>query len=160
MNSKTKIFFSYSFIFIIVFFLDRFSKLYVVNLATNSGYVDIQINNYLNIFLIWNTGIGFGLLSLENNIFYNIVTLIILLINLLIIYLILKSDKLRSLLFLLVLGGSCGNLFDRIYYSAVPDFIDLNYNGFHWFIFNVADIFISIGLICLIFIEILDYKKA
>ena len=71
MNSKTKIFFSYSFIFIIVFFLDRFSKLYVVNLATNSGYVDIQINNYLNIFLIWNTGIGFGLLSLENNIFYN-----------------------------------------------------------------------------------------
>lgn len=159
MNSKTKIFFSYSLVFIAVFLIDRISKLYVVNLANNIGYVDIQINNYLNIFLIWNTGIGFGLLSLDNNIFYSIVTLIILLINLFIIYLILKSDRLRSFLFLLVLGGSCGNLFDRIYYSAVPDFIDLNYKGFHWFIFNVADIFISIGLICLIFIEILDYKK-
>lgn len=159
MNSKTKIFFSYSLVFIAIFLIDRISKLYVVNLANNIGYVDIQINNYLNIFLIWNTGIGFGLLSLDNNIFYSIVTLIILLINLFIIYLILKSDRLRSFLFLLVLGGSCGNLFDRIYYSAVPDFIDLNYKGFHWFIFNVADIFISIGLICLIFIEILDYKK-
>ena len=70
-----------------------------------------------------------------------------------------KSDKIRSFLFLLVLGGSCGNLFDRLYYSAVPDFIDLNYEGFHWFVFNIADIFISCGLICLIFIEILDYKK-
>lgn len=159
MNSKTKIFFSYSLVFIAIFLIDRISKLYVVNLANNIGYVDIQINNYLNIFLIWNTGIGFGLLSLDNNIFYSIITLIILLINLFIIYLILKSDRLRSFLFLLVLGGSCGNLFDRIYYSAVPDFIDLNYKGFHWFIFNVADIFISIGLICLIFIEILDYKK-
>ena len=159
MNSKTKIFFSYSLVFIAVFLIDRISKLYVVNLANNIGYVDIQINNYLNIFLIWNTGIGFGLLSLDNNIFYSVVTLIILLINLFIIYLILKSDRLRSFLFLLVLGGSCGNLFDRIYYSAVPDFIDLNYKGFHWFIFNVADIFISIGLICLIFIEILDYKR-
>ena len=159
MNSKTKIFFSYSLVFIAIFLIDRISKLYVVNLANNIGYVDIQINNYINIFLIWNTGIGFGLLSLDNNIFYSIITLIILLINLFIIYLILKSDRLRSFLFLLVLGGSCGNLFDRIYYSAVPDFIDLNYKGFHWFIFNVADIFISIGLICLIFIEILDYKK-
>ena len=159
MNSKTKIFFSYSLVFIAIFLIDRISKLYVVNLANNIGYVDIQINNYLNIFLIWNTGIGFGLLSLDNNIFYSIVTLIILLINLFIIYLILKSDRLRSFLFLLVLWCSCGNLFDRIYYSAVPDFIDLNYKGFHWFIFNVADIFISIGLICLIFIEILDYKK-
>ena len=159
MNSKTKIFFSYSLVFIAIFLIDRISKLYVVNLANNIGYVDIQINNYLNIFLIWNTGIGFGLFSLDNNIFYSIITLIILLINLFIIYLILKSDRLRSFLFLLVLGGSCGNLFDRIYYSAVPDFIDLNYKGFHWFIFNVADIFISIGLICLIFIEILDYKK-
>ena len=159
MNSKTKIFFSYSLVFIAIFLIDRISKLYVVNLANNLGYVDIQINNYLNIFLIWNTGVGFGLLSLDNNIFYSIITLIILLINLFIIYLILKSDRLRSFLFLLVLGGSCGNLFDRIYYSAVPDFIDLNYKGFHWFIFNVADIFISIGLICLIFIEILDYKK-
>ena len=159
MNSKTKIFFSYSLVFIAIFLIDRISKLYVVNLANNIGYVDIQINNYINIFLIWNTGIGFGLLSLDNNSFYSIITLIILLINLFIIYLILKSDRLRSFLFLLVLGGSCGNLFDRIYYSAVPDFIDLNYKGFHWFIFNVADIFISIGLICLIFIEILDYKK-
>ena len=87
-----------------------------------------------------------------NNVLFVIVGLIIL-------YLIIKSDKIRSCLFLIILGGSTGNLFDRIYYSAVPDFIDISYKGYHWFIFNVADIFISIGIICLIFVELMNYKK-
>ena len=154
-----KKFFLYFLLFLIIFLIDRISKLYVINLANTTGSIDIQINNFLNIILIWNTGIGFGLLSSNNTFFYNLITIIILTINLIIVYLISKSDKIRSILFLIVLGGSFGNLFDRFYYSAVPDFIDLNYKGFHWFIFNIADIFISVGLICLILIEVLNYKK-
>ena len=154
-----KKFFLYFLLFLIIFLIDRISKLYVINLANTTGSIDIQINNFLNIILIWNTGIGFGLLSSNNALFYNVITIIILTINLIIVYLISKSDKIRSILFLIVLVGSFGNLFDRFYYSAVPDFIDLNYKGFHWFIFNIADIFISVGLICLILIEVLNYKK-
>ena len=159
MSSKVKSFFLYFLVFIIIFLIDRVSKIYIINLATTSGVVDIQINNYLNIFLIWNTGIGFGLFSSGNSIFYNIITFLILMINLIIIYLIYTSDDLKRLIFVVILGGSSGNLFDRAYYSAVPDFIDLNYNGYHWFIFNFADIFISIGIFCLIFMEIFNYKN-
>ena len=159
MSSKVKSFFLYFLVFIIIFLIDRVSKIYIINLATTSGAVDIQINNYLNIFLIWNTGIGFGLFSSGNSIFYNIITFLILMINLIIIYLIYTSDDLKRLIFVVILGGSSGNLFDRAYYSAVPDFIDLNYNGYHWFVFNFADIFISIGIFCLIFMEILNYKN-
>ena len=159
MSSKVKSFFLYFLVFIIIFIIDRVSKIYIINLATTSGVVDIQINNYLNIFLIWNTGIGFGLFSSGNSIFYNVITFLILIINLIIIYLIYTSDNLKRLIFIVILGGSSGNLFDRAYYSAVPDFIDLNYNGYHWFIFNFADIFISIGIFCLIFMEIFSYKK-
>ena len=86
-------------------------------------------------------------------------TIFIVFINLLIVYLIIKSKDKSAYFFLIILGGSLGNLFDRIYYSAVPDFIDISYKGYHWFIFNVADIFISIGIICLIFAELLNYKK-
>jgi len=68
-----------------------------------------------------------------------------------------KGFKKYSLIF--VFGGSIGNLFDRIYYSAVPDFIDFHINDFHWFVFNVADIFITLGIICLIFDEIFINNK-
>ena len=159
MNIKTKNFLIYFSIFIIIFLIDRVSKIYIINLASNSGLVDIQINNYLNIFLIWNTGIGFGLFSSGNSIFYNVITFLILIINLIIIYLIYTSDNLKKLIFTVILGGSSGNLFDRAYYSAVPDFIDLNYNGYHWFIFNFADIFISIGVIFLIIMEFTVINK-
>ena len=149
----------YFIIFLIIFFLDRVSKIYIINIASNNGFVDIYINNFLNIILVWNSGIAFGLLSSENNNFYHIITLIIILINIFIIYMTFTSDKIRSFFLVVILGGSLGNLFDRIYYSAVPDFIDLNYNGFHWFIFNFADVFITLGIICLILIEFLEYKK-
>ena len=106
----------------------------------------------MNIILIWNSGIGFGLLSFDSSIIYNFVTILIVLINIIILYLALKSNNLKGYLFIIILGGSLGNLFDRIYYSAVPDFIDLNYNNFHWFVFNVADIFITVGIMCLILV--------
>ena len=58
-----------------------------------------------------------------------------------------------------VLGGSWGNLFDRVYYSAVPDFIDFHIKDFHWFVFNVADIFITLGIMCLILVEVFINNK-
>jgi|TARA_B100000929_G_C15496223_1_gene416071 signal peptidase II len=147
-------------IVLIVFLADRISKLYILSVLENLGEVDIYINSYINLILVWNTGVGFGLLSFDKSTIYNLITILIIFINLIILYLIIKSDKIRSYLFLIILGGSMGNLFDRIYYSAVPDFIDISYKGYHWFIFNIADIFISIGIICLIFVELMNYKKS
>ena len=146
-------------IIISIFILDRAFKIYLINLQTAGIEVDFYILPFLNFYLSWNTGIGFGLLSFEHSTLYNLITSLIIIINLLIIYLIFKSNDLRAYFFILILGGSLGNLFDRLYYSAVPDFIDLNYKGYHWFIFNVADLFITLGIICLIFAELLNYKK-
>ena len=160
--SKTNIkkFIFYFLIISIVFVLDRVSKIYVINYFENTLDTEIYLSNFLNIILVWNEGIGFGLLSFQDGGIYNFITLIIILINLIIIYFIYKYKDIRSFLLTLVLGGSLGNLFDRIAFSAVPDFIDFNYNNFHWFIFNIADIFITIGVICLIFVElILNNKK-
>ena len=142
-----------------IFFLDRISKIYILNIAENQGIVDITLNPFLNIILVWNSGIGFGLLQFDESIIYNIITILILIINFIIIYLLFNSDNFQKILFSMILGGSFGNFYDRIYYSAVPDFIDLNYNGYHWFVFNVADIFISIGILSLIFIDLFKKKK-
>ena len=148
--------------FVTVFFIflaDRISKLYILSILENMGIVDININSYIDLILVWNTGIGFGLFSFDQSKLYNLITILIIFINLLIVYLIIKSKDKSAYFFLIILGGSLGNLFDRIYYSAVPDFIDISYKGYHWFVFNVADIFISLGIICLIFAELLNYKK-
>ena len=147
------------FVFILLIFsIDRISKIYVITLAEGQSNLDLYINSFINIILVWNTGIAFGLLSFDSNLFYNFITILILFINLFIFYLIFKSEKFILYSLILILGGSLGNLFDRLYYSAVPDFIDLNYNGYHWFIFNIADIFITLGIISLILVEILNYK--
>ena len=148
------------FIFLVICFaLDRFSKIYILNILNIEGQVDFYINQFLNIYLVWNTGIGFGLFSSEDKLFYNLLTTIIIIINIVILYFAFIETKIKSFFLMIILGGSLGNLFDRVYYRAVPDFIDLNYEGYHWFIFNVADIFISIGIICLILSEILNYKS-
>ena len=149
----------YFLITLFIFTLDRISKIYVINIAETYGKVDIYLNQFINIILVWNTGIGFGLLSFEKQFIYNLITLIIVLVNFVILYLGVKASNYKGLIFFVILGGSLGNLFDRLYYSAVPDFIDLNYNDFHWFIFNVADIFISFGILCLIFVELFYNKK-
>ncbi len=142
-----------------IFFLDRITKNYILNLAEDQGIIDITINPFLNIILVWNSGIGFGLLQFDENIIYNLITVLIVIVNIIIIYLIFNSEKLHKILFSMILGGSLGNLYDRIYYNSVPDFIDLNYNGYHWFVFNVADIFISLGIIVLIFLELFIKTK-
>ena len=142
-----------------IFFLDRITKNYILNLAEDQGIIDITINPFLNIILVWNSGIGFGLLQFDENIIYNLITVLIVIVNIIIIYLIFNSEKFHKILFSTILGGSLGNLYDRIYYNSVPDFIDLNYNGYHWFVFNVADIFISLGIIALIFLELFIKTK-
>ena len=146
-------------IVILVFLFDRITKIYVINLADNLSDLNIPLTNFINIILVWNSGIGFGLFQIDERIAYNAITILIVIINFLIIYLLIYSDSLRKVLFCMILGGSLGNLYDRVYYSAVPDFIDLNYNGYHWFVFNVADIFISIGVFALIFFEMFRKKN-
>ena len=155
LNTKKLYFFA---IFFLVFLLDRLSKFYILNLA-ESGDVDIYINTYINFYLIWNKGVAFGFLSSDENYLYNIVTALIIIINLIIIYFIFITKDFRAYFFLIILGGSFGNLYDMLFYKAVPDFIDLHIGDFHWFIFNVADIFISLGVICLIFVEIFFNKN-
>ena len=140
-----------------IFTLDRLIKIYLIDLQLSGTDVDFYIFPFLNIYLVWNTGIGFGLISMENNIFYLIITAIITVINLILIFLLFKTKGIYASFIAIIIGGSLGNLFDRMYYHAVPDFIDFHVGNFHWFIFNVADIFITLGIIGLIFIEL--FKK-
>jgi signal peptidase II len=146
-------------IVLIIFFLDRVSKIYIINLAELENSLEIYINSYLNLYLIWNKGIAFGLFSFDESFVYNFITILILVILLIILILIFKSETHKSYVYTIILGGALGNLFDRFYYSAVPDFIDLHINNFHWFIFNIADIFITLGVICLIYVEVFLDKK-
>jgi len=141
------------------FIFDRATKMYLINLQTSGTEVDFYIFPFLNFYLVWNTGIGFGLVSLDANIFYHILTSIIAVINIILIVFLVKFKNFESYLIALILGGSLGNLFDRIYYYAVPDFIDFHFGNFHWFIFNVADIFITVGIIGIIMIEIFYKRK-
>ena len=141
-----------------LFCIDRFSKIYVIELAEKTDITEVYLTSFLNSYLVWNTGIAFGLFSLSNELTYNLFTALIVVINIIIIYLATITKDFRKYFFLLILGGSFGNLFDRLYYESVPDFIDFHIGNFHWFIFNIADIFITIGVICLILAELL-YKK-
>jgi len=156
--SKKKI---YLFIFVLVLFtIDRVSKILILKNFLNNSSSEIYINSFLNFSLVWNSGIGFGILQLEANIFYLLISIIITAINLILIYwMFTSSNYLESIFISIILGGALGNLFDRYYYSSVPDFIDLHYESFHWFTFNIADIFITIGIIGLIIIDLIKIKK-
>ena len=151
----------YLFIFVLVLFtIDRISKILILKNFLNNSSSEIYINSFLNFSLVWNSGIGFGILQLEPNIFYLLISIIITAINLILIYWMLTSSNyLESIFISIILGGALGNLFDRYYYSSVPDFIDLHYESFHWFTFNIADIFITIGIIGLIIIDLFKIKK-
>ena len=147
------------FIVLFVFFFDRVTKFYLINLQASGTDIDLYIFPFLNFYLVWNTGIGFGLASLNTSFFYHILTTLIAIINLVLVIFLLKTKGVYAYLIALVLGGSLGNLFDRMYYFAVPDFIDLHLENFHWFIFNIADNFITLGIIGLIVIELLKKEK-
>ena len=143
----------------LIFIIDRISKIYVINLNDKNYDTEILSSKYLNIELIWNKGIAFGLFSFSQSNLYNLITLIIVIIILVILVLIKKSDGIERLSLSMVFGGALGNLYDRMMFKAVPDFIDFHIADLHWFIFNVADIFITLGVIMLILLEILKTKK-
>ena len=131
----------------IIFFLDRYTKLLILNNFNENSY---YLNDFLNLDLIWNIGIGFGFLSTESGLLYNFITFVIAVILLVLFYFLLSSEILDKIIYAVIIGGALGNFYDRLFFKAVPDFIDLHYNNFHWFTFNVADIFISIGILFII----------
>ena len=149
---KNNIFNKENFYFLIIilltFSIDRYSKIKIINNFSDTRF---YLNDFLNLDLLWNTGIGFGLLSLESSIYYNFLSILIGLVIVLLIFVGIKSNKFEKFFFSMIIGGALGNFYDRIYFNAVPDFIDLHYKNFHWFTFNIADIFITIGIIFYIF---------
>ena len=146
-------------IVILIFLIDRISKLYVIHKDKLNFNSEIYSSNFLNLQLIWNEGIAFGLFSFNEDYLYNFLTFLILMVIIFIIFMIRKSDLLRKYALLLVLGGALGNFFDRLIYKGVPDFIDFHVGNFHWFIFNVADIFITFGIFFMIIIELTSKNK-
>ena len=135
----------------IIFFLDRYTKLFIINNFTENTY---YLNNYINLDLVWNTGIGFGLFSSNSDIIYNLTSLLIIMVIICLIYFLIYSEKYEKIIYSIIVGGALGNFYDRIFFKAVPDFIDLHYKNFHWFTFNLADIFITLGIIAFLFKEI------
>ena len=144
---------------IIIFSLDRISKFYVISQSEKNLSYDLFKSKFLNINLVWNEGIAFGLLSFDKDHLYNLLTILIIALIIIIFFMILKSRGFKKYSLLMVLGGALGNLYDRIYFKAVPDFIDFHIGNFHWFIFNVSDIFISLGVLFLISLELINNKK-
>ena len=146
-------------IILLIFLLDRISKIYVIHLDEILLNSEIITSKFINIQLIWNEGVAFGLFAFDDKSFYNLITGFIIIIILTLIYFIRKTKGIEKYSFIVILGGALGNVFDRFLYSAVPDFIDIHYQNFHWFIFNVADIFITLGVLLLIFSELLMKKR-
>ncbi|MDB9923111.1 signal peptidase II [Candidatus Pelagibacter sp.] len=151
----TKKFYISSTIVFFIFFLDRISKSYVINLDKLNYSSELYKSKFLNINLIWNEGIAFGLLSFDQGNLYNLISLLIAIIIVIVFFMIIKNNNIKRYPLLMIFGGAIGNLYDRITFKAVPDFIDFHIGEFHWFIFNVADIFISVGVIFMIFFELI-----
>ena len=141
----------------LIFFFDRISKIKIINAQLQNNTV--YINDFINLDLVWNTGIGFGILSTNTALFYNFITFLIFSVIIFLLYLILKSKFIDKILYSIVVGGALGNFYDRLVYFAVPDFIDFHFQSFHWFTFNIADIFITIGILLLIFVELFKNEK-
>ena len=149
----------YFIIILSIFLLDRISKILIINISEEIKNNEIYQSEFINFQLIWNEGIAFGLLSFENDFIYHSISLLITLIILVLIIMLIKSKNVEKIGFALISGGAIGNLFDRIMFKSVPDFIDFHINNFHWFIFNIADIFITIGVLWLILAEFFLKKK-
>ena len=135
-----------------IFSIDRYSKIEIIN---NYSDTNVYLNDFLNFDLIWNTGIGFGIFSTNSELFYNLITFLIGIVIFILIYFLIISNSVEKLIYSIIIGGALGNFFDRLVFKAVPDFIDMHYNNLHWFTFNVADIFITIGIFFFIFKEML-----
>ena len=140
----------------IIFFLDRYSKIKILN---NLSENNVLINDFVSLNLIWNTGIGFGLLNFNTSFLYNLVTILVGLTIIVLFYITILSEKIDRYIFSIIIGGALGNFYDRLIYNAVPDFIDLHYENYHWFIFNLADIFITLGIIIFLIKDLVTKKS-
>ena len=160
MEFNKKIFLSFI-IVLVCLILDRVSKIYIIDTFSQINVSNnIYVNPYLNFILLWNKGIAFGLLQSER-MFYHIISVVILIIIFFVCFLIYQSKKKWEIIyFSLIVGGAIGNFTDRIYYMAVPDFIDLHYKDFHWFTFNVADICITFGIMLYLIFDMFRIKNA
>ena len=156
---KKKIF--YLFLIFSIFLIDRLSKYWAIKNLNIEEKIEVVLSPFLSLNLIWNHGIAFGLLSVDEKSYYNLITGLIIIVTIIVLLMMIKARGIEKYGFLMIFGGSIGNIFDRLFYSAVPDFIDFHYENIHWFIFNVADIFISLGVFLLIFKEFVlkDKKK-
>tara|TARA_B100001115_G_C15519853_1_gene246494 strand:- start:45 stop:530 length:486 start_codon:yes stop_codon:yes gene_type:complete len=143
-------------IIVLIFLLDRYSKFQVLNFFNDTSF---YVNDFLNLSLVWNTGIGFGLFSFEKSVYYNSTTLLIGLIILILLYFVIKSERTEKIIFSIIIGGALGNFYDRLIFKAVPDFIDFHYGSFHWFTFNLADVFITLGIIIYILKDYFQTNK-
>ncbi len=155
-----KISLSNFFLILAIFLLDRISKIYVIDQSKKSLSNNLFLSDYLNISLMWNEGIAFGLFAFDESFFYNFITILIIMVIIIVFFMILKNKGYKKYSLILILGGALGNLYDRIFFGAVPDFIDFHIRDFHWFVFNVADIFISIGVIIMILSEFMVTKTS
>ena len=155
-----KISLSNFFLILAIFLLDRISKIYVIDQSKKSLSNNLFLSDYLNISLMWNEGIAFGLFAFDESFFYNFITILIIIVIIIVFFMILKNKGYKKYSLILILGGALGNLYDRIFFGAVPDFIDFHIGDFHWFVFNVADIFISIGVIIMILSEFMVTKTS
>ena len=159
LKNLSKNFYINSLIVFLVYSLDRISKLYIIYLDKNNLNSDIFTSTYLNITLIWNRGVAFGLFSFDKNNFYNLLSAVIAFLIFVLLMMAIKNSGLKRYSLLIIIGGALGNLHDRLFFSAVPDFIDFHIGDFHWFIFNVSDIFITVGVISMILLEIVGNNK-
>ena len=159
-KNLTRKFYINFFLIFIIFLLDRISKLYTIYLSNKFNTSELYNSKFLNISLTWNEGIAFGLLSFNRNDLYNYVTLIILAVIFVVFVMMIKSNSFKRIFLLMIFAGAISNFYDRIFYKAVPDFIDFHVGEFHWFTFNVADIFISVGVICMILFELIYNKQS
>tara|TARA_Y100001936_G_C15903643_1_gene574653 strand:+ start:185 stop:676 length:492 start_codon:yes stop_codon:yes gene_type:complete len=159
LNISKKNFLITTFLTFFIFILDRLTKLYVVNFSEKNYSNEIFSSKYLNINLTWNEGIAFGLFSFDDKYFYNILTFLIGIVIIIIIFMIRKNKNFKRISLIMILGGALGNFYDRIFFNAVPDFIDFHIGNYHWFVFNVSDIFITLGVIFMIILEFIDNNK-
>ena len=143
-------------IILLIFGLDRYSKIEIIN---NFSDTSVYLNDFLNFDLIWNTGIGFGLLKSNTALFYNLISTLIGLVVIILFFLALRSKSFDKIIYSIIIGGALGNFYDRVFYNAVPDFIDIHYRNFHWFTFNIADIFITVGIVALIIYDFFKINK-
>ena len=155
---KKKIFLIKFSLISLIFLVDQISKYYIINIFKFQND-SIYLTSFLNFQLIWNEGIAFGLLNFDNNFYYNLITLMITTVIVILLFLTIKNQDQYSYFYSIIAGGALGNLIDRIRYSSVPDFIDFHISNFHWFVFNIADIFVSLGVFCLIIAEIFFNKN-